>query len=73
MTPIIVLLLSIPIFIFACFIIRVKDIDLPGYDRIDNLFILIFLYGVCLIWPISLPVVIIGLVGLVITGKHKDL
>lgn len=73
MTPTIVLLLSIPIFIFVCFIIRVKDIDLPGHDRIDNLLLLIFLYGVCLIWPISLSVVIIGLIGLVVTGKHKDL
>lgn len=73
MTPTIILLLSVPIFISLCFIIRIKDIDLPGDDRVDNLFYLFFLFGTCLIWPITLSVLIIGLVGLVITGKHKDL
>lgn len=65
-------IVGILLFMLVCFIIRKKDIDLPGYDRIENGMLLAMVLVVCIAWPLSLPIAVVVLIGLVITGKHKD-
>ena len=72
MNPIMVIIIGILLFLLVCFIIRKKDIDIPGYDRIENGMFLILILGVCIMWPLSLPIVIITTIGFIITGKHKE-
>lgn len=51
MNPIMVIVIGILLFLLVCFIIRKKDIDIPGYDRIENGMFLILILGVCIMWP----------------------
>lgn len=72
MNPILIPIIGILLFMLVCFIIRKKDIDLPGYDRTENGLFLVMVLGGCIAWPLSLPIVAVVLIGLVIAGKHKD-
>lgn len=72
MNPILIPVVGILLFLLVCFIIRKKEIDLPGYDRTENGLFLVMVLGVCIAWPLSLPITIVVLIGLVVTGKNKD-
>ena len=72
MVEFLVLLVGIIIFLSICYFLRIKGIEFPGSDMIENGVLLSLLLVACLIWPISLPIAAISCVGLFIIGKFDD-
>lgn len=71
MDSIIVLVIGTLLFLLECFIIRKKDIDLPGSDNVEKGVLLILQLCICMMWPITLPLFIIVFIGMIITGKYE--
>lgn len=71
MDPLFVILIGCVIFLTLCFVIRVKDIDLPGSEPFEKFMVILFAFLACLMWPVLLPIFSIAALGLLITGKHK--
>lgn len=72
MVEFLVLLVGIIIFLSICYFLRVKGIELPGSDMIDNAALLSLLLATCLIWPVSLPIAVVTFAGLFIASKFDD-
>lgn len=71
MDPVTIIIIGTLLFLLVCFIIRKKDIDLPGSDNFSNALLLVMQFCLCIIWPITLPLAIIVFIGFIITGKYE--
>lgn len=48
MNPAMIPIIGVLLFLLVCFIIRKKEIDLPGYDRTENGLFLVMVLGACI-------------------------